>query len=72
MAKEKEIKDIVEPTEPTVEEKETKPTEPTEFHVYDADGRFVRTYSVAIHGEDAGKLAKQFSTNPGNEGYTIK
>ena len=35
------------------------------FRVYDHKDRFVREYTVAIHGEIAGHLAEQFSTKIG-------
>lgn len=34
----------------------------TEFSVYDEGGKFVRTYSVEIHGKEAKQLARQFAT----------
>lgn len=41
--------------------KETKEVKTTEFNVYNSDNYLVRTYTEEIHGEDAGKLAKQFA-----------
>jgi len=32
-----------------------------EFVITNASGKYIRTYSVEIHGKDAGKLAQQFA-----------
>jgi hypothetical protein len=37
------------------------------FAVHNAAGAFVRLYSVADHGEDAGKLAEQFANKIGGK-----
>lgn len=34
----------------------------TEFSVYDAEGRYIRVYTLEVHGENAGQLANQFAT----------
>lgn len=60
MAKKKE-EEVVVSTEKSVE------TVAKLFPVVDSTGMMVRTYSVEIHGEDAGKLAKQFATKIGGK-----
>lgn len=40
---------------------EEKKAKQTEFAVYTSVGGYVRTYSLADHGEDAEKLAHQFA-----------
>jgi len=64
MAKKKEeVKNEVE-TEVVVEEtvKKEKVDAKFIFPVVNSTGQIVRTYTVEIHGEDAGKLANQFAT----------
>ena len=50
-----EVEDIVPHTKPLGAEAKT------EFAVYTSAGGYVRTYSLADHGEDAEKLAHQFA-----------
>ncbi len=40
--------------------------------VYDGNGKLVRVYSLADHGEDYQKLAGQFATSKGRKGFTTK
>ena len=50
-----------------IKEKEEKKEE---FAIVDANDAVIRTYSVKVHGKDAGKLAKQFINKFKN--YKIK
>ncbi len=56
-------KKVIKPIEEKIEEPKVEaPKEAkTEFSVYNAQGDFIRTYSVEIHGENAGELAQGFS-----------
>lgn len=41
-------------------------------HVFDKNGKFVRTYTQKDHGKEYRALAKQFVEKTGREGYTTK
>lgn len=41
-------------------------------HVYDKNGKHVRTYTAKEHGKEYRALAKQFIEKPGREGYSTK
>lgn len=40
-------------------------SESGEYRVHDAEGRFVRSYTPAAHGEEAGELASEFAAKIG-------
>lgn len=44
----------------------------TGVHVYDKNGKYIRTYSPKVHGKDYAKLAKQFVSKKGREGYKTR
>lgn len=57
-------KKVIEPKiEEVIEEvkEEIVETPKTSFDVLNSQGDFVRTYSVEIHGEKAGELAREFA-----------
>jgi len=61
----KELEALIEENKPEVTEEKTKEVKKeekkTEFLVYNTAGKYIRTYSIELHGEKAGALAKQFA-----------
>lgn len=53
-------KDPVKEIKKEVTEKEVKKESKTEF-IIEKEGKYIRTYSVEVHGKDAEKLAKSFA-----------
>jgi uncharacterized membrane protein len=41
-------------------------------HVFDGNGRYVRTYTPKLHGKDFAKVAKQFCAKKGREKFQIR
>jgi len=65
--KKKEVKKVqteskTEPKIKTESENIQEPKVQTEFRVLDRNLKFVRAYSVKVHGKDAKKLAYEFAT----------
>ena len=59
---------VQEGVESDVEEVTPTPAQPVEsFKVFDNTNTFIRTYDTETHGEDAGKLAKQFAKKIGGK-----
>src|SRR5215216_3450862 len=65
------LKPVVKPEEQPpvdndhIEEGSERFSEKTSFDVYNADGGFVRTYTLEIHGENAEALANEFAAHTG-------
>ena len=55
------------PDEPMVQSVEVEQSPKISFDVYNADGVFVRSYTVEIHGENAEALANEFAAHTGGK-----
>ena len=60
----KAVKKVIEPEIEEVKKAETPKEVKKEFSVFNGD-TFIRTYSVEIHGENAGELAEMYAAKIG-------